>query len=805
MNTPSCNETEARGLPLWLAGALLRRRDLAPRFVYWRQRLARQSRGWRRRLRRQLAVTVTSAALLLAMSGVSAQVEPAAPDNVITVVNGEWRVAENNKCSLGEAIRNANNQTTGLAHDDCAAGNPAGADTINLPTNGLFTMTTAFATSSTYGNTGLPWIHSTVTINGNGSTIRRGGSAPGFRILAVGEDGNLTLNNVTVSNGEATYTEDASAFYGGGGILNNGSLTIAGSTVSDNAVYGYCDYFSPKGGGILNHGTLVITSSRIADNTSGCQYGALAGGIFSSGSLTIIGSVVSGNHVGGNGASAAGIFSNGDLFVQQSSIIDNTLYTGDQGGEGGGIQTFGWAEVHNSLIAGNTLSSWYDNDPYLYGGGIANKGDLVVVNSTISGNESTNGAGISNRYTGSVVITNSTIVENEGSGIFATCEYYATTTALRRSIISGNGSMEVVLASWGNCPGGMTVNSHNIFGANGNPGTTGFTPGPTDIVPTVGLNAILSPLADNGGPTQTHALPAGSPALDRAPNNSCTAAPVNGLDQRAQPRNQNGSGSASSNECDVGAFERAGSATPVGAFYLSTAKAGTVGGVAFAPADIIKYDPVAGWSLYFDGSDVGITKNVTAFELQADGSILLSLVATQTVPGAGSVQPQDILRFTPTATGPNTAGTFQLWVDGSNVGLTTAAEKIDALGLAADGRIAISTTGAAAVAGPGGATLQAADEDALGFNRASATWSALLDFTALAGMGPEDVNALWINPTTGEVFVSLGSAFNLGGVAGDAKDIIKLTPNGGGYTPSLYWDGSAAGFPAIIDGLEIVN
>ena len=62
MNSSSPIEEVNRGLPPWLASTLLRRRDLAPRFVYWRQRLARQSRGWRRRLRRQLAVGGTSAA-----------------------------------------------------------------------------------------------------------------------------------------------------------------------------------------------------------------------------------------------------------------------------------------------------------------------------------------------------------------------------------------------------------------------------------------------------------------------------------------------------------------------------------------------------------------------------------------------------------------------------------------------------------------------------------------------------------------------------------------------------------------------
>ena len=53
--------------------------------------------------------------------------------------------------------------------------------------------------------------------------------------------------------------------------------------------------------------------------------------------------------------------------------------------------------------------------------------------------------------------------------------------------------------------------------------------------------------------------------------------------------------------------------------------------------------------------------------------------------------------------------------------------------------------------------------------------------------------------------VSFADSFNLGGVKGDARDIVKLTPNGNSYTPSLYWDGSAAGFPVAIDGLEMIN
>jgi hypothetical protein len=390
--------------------------------------------------------------------------------------------------------------------------------------------------------------------------------------------------------------------------------------------------------------------------------------------------------------------------------------------------------------------------------------------------------------------------------VVSTCEDEDSITRFQRTIVSGNIGGEAILYHPDLCSTGIISNKHNVFGRNGNAGVYGFTPGATDVVPTGALSTILSPLANNGGPTLTHALPPNSPALDLAPNGDCNAAPVSGVDQRGEPRNQNGKGAAGANECDAGAFERAGAVVTLPGFYVSASSSGAVGGVAFAPADILRYDPNSGWSMFFDGSDVGLTKNVSAFEMQNDGSILLSLAAKQTVAGAGAVMPHDVLRFVPSATGNNTAGVFTLWVDGSNVGLTTSGEMIDALGLAADGRLAVSTTGAVAVAGPNGATLKAQDEDALGFNRSNATWSALFDGTPVKGLGVEDINALWLNTTTGELYVTIVGAFNLGGVAGDGKDIVKLTPSGGapgGYTASLVYDGSAQGFPQPIDGLEM--
>jgi hypothetical protein len=104
----------------------------------------------------------------------------------------------------------------------------------------------------------------------------------------------------------------------------------------------------------------------------------------------------------------------------------------------------------------------------------------------------------------------------------------------------------------------VSANNHNLFGVDGNPRIVGFTPGPTDIVPPAGvqLTNILTPvLAFNGGPTLTHALVAGSPAID-AGGPACTDANGDPLltDQRGKPRTIDGNRDGAA-RCDIGAFE----------------------------------------------------------------------------------------------------------------------------------------------------------------------------------------------------------------------------------------------------------
>ena len=249
---------------------------------------------------------------------------------------------------------------------------------------------------------------------------------------------------------------------------------------------------------------------------------------------------------------------------------------------------------------------------------------------------------------------------------------------------------------------------------------------------------------------------------------------------------------------------------------LSAKTAGSVGGVDFTPADILAYDGATGqWSLQFNASDVSVAKNLAAFARQDRSGqpdlYYLVFNANQNIPGLGTVTPFDVVRFTPTQLGATTAGTFAWYFDGSDVGLTQSGEKIDALSLNGN-QLLISTAGAASVKRPGGGNLRAADEDVIAFTptttgeNTAGSWGTFFDGSAaVPGLAAEDVTGFWIDPATNALYVTLGGAFNLGGLSGDSNDVVKLTPAGGGYTPTLAWDGGAAGFAFVLDGVELAT
>ena len=187
------------------------------------------------------------------------------------------------------------------------------------------------------------------------------------------------------------------------------------------------------------------------------------------------------------------------------------------------------------------------------------------------------------------------------------------------------------------------------------------------------------------------------------------------------------------------------------------------------------------------------------YAVAAGNELLLSFAAAGTVPGVGNVDDSDIVKFTPSSLGEITAGRFELYFDGSDVGLTRNAEDIDALELSPDGHILLSTRGKFAANG-----LSARDEDILEFTPAtlgagtSGAWSLYFDGSdvALSSSG-EDVDGLAL--AGDDIYLSVRGNFSVTGVSGADENVFVFTPSSlapatsGSFDPALFFAGDLFG------------
>ncbi|MEM7801217.1 MAG: FG-GAP repeat protein, partial [Chloroflexota bacterium] len=211
--------------------------------------------------------------------------------------------------------------------------------------------------------------------------------------------------------------------------------------------------------------------------------------------------------------------------------------------------------------------------------------------------------------------------------------------------------------------------------------------------------------------------------------------------------------------------------------YLSSTSGGSIGGVSFSDEDILLFDTGSStWSLFFDGSDVGLNNtaalDIDGFYIQPDGSILLSTTAAGTISGVGQVDDSDILLFKPTSLGPNTAGTFSLYFDGSDVSLTSNGEDIDAISLDSDGNLIVSTLGRSNVG------FRAADEDLLRFEatslgaNTSGVWTPYFDGSDIGLNGSNDEDVFGISVDGKDLFLTTRGPFSAAGINGGNADIL---------------------------------
>ncbi len=244
--------------------------------------------------------------------------------------------------------------------------------------------------------------------------------------------------------------------------------------------------------------------------------------------------------------------------------------------------------------------------------------------------------------------------------------------------------------------------------------------------------------------------------------------------------------------------------------YISPSGKATLGGIAAKPADILRYVKSTNtWTMVYRGSAHNTTKNITAVHIMDDGSLLLVFSANQVIPGLGTATPYDVVKFTPDdpAHYPLQEGTFSWFFNGKQYGLSAASEKIDALDVVGD-RLLLSTTGTATVTLPGGATLKPAKEDVFAFDMATGQWESALviDGSTIPALARNNIRGVWDDPASDDYYVIVSGAFKLGNVKGSARNIVRLTPNGGSYTPSFVdWLAPGVKPPTNLDGLDMVK
>ncbi len=533
--------------------------------------------------------------LLLAILGVfmgnTAQPVGVQPAAIITVNTYADELNEDGDCSVREAIQAANTDT---AVDGCPAG--VGEDLIVLAA-GVYMLTLAGANED-LNATGDLDILADLVLRGARLDGTQFDGAQLDRVLHILPGVKVTISDLTISNGQAPTPEGDQPGAPGGGVLNEGTLTLARVALRHNRAGAGRNHNGGDGGGIFNSGAFTLTLSEVRHNEAGAGgnnggNGGNGGGIANSGHMTLTQSVILSNTAGGGGVPASIIFPEGGFggsgggvsntgigLIDQSVIRHNGSGNSQNyiGGAGGGVYNNGSIVLTHSAIHNNYtgVGSRTVGPPIIVGGsgghgaGIFNAGMLLATNCTISQNETASGirelggthtvggsggdgAGIYNRHM--LNVSHCTISFNAvgagargfadagrdgvGGGIF-NANTLTATVALKSSLVTANRAVGEAAT----CYGTLLSHDYNLLTDLLRCTLTG----PTDHN-LVGLDALLLPLDNSSGATATHALAFGSPAIDAG---SCTDLQGNVVttDQRSELRPQQ-------KTCDIGAYEAA--------------------------------------------------------------------------------------------------------------------------------------------------------------------------------------------------------------------------------------------------------
>jgi hypothetical protein len=361
-----------------------------------------------------------------------------------------------------------------------------------------------------------------------------------FNIIASAED--VSLSGLHLWFGHSSAAGDA----GRGGAIRSvtaGVLRLDEMIVEMN----YTTASDADGGGVFAQGPLVLINSTVGDNWTN-ESNAQGGGIFAASSVEVSNSTIEGNYTYGENSFGGGIYAAGALSMDESTVRGN--YTWGTEGDGGGMHV-GELTLENSTVSNN-----YTQGASADAGGIlVFGGNAWIEQSTISGNytagSGSDGGGILFMYANAGFIQ-STITDNQarhstarGGGIYQFDSTANLDVTLDGSIVSHNTAGVASTKDIRKDPnaGSVLTINYSLIGT----GFPAYTGAHNVVTDTPGLG----PLANNGGPTLTHALLPGSLAIDAG------FPMAKGLfDQRGEPyaRVRNGDGIAGA-VIDIGAFE----------------------------------------------------------------------------------------------------------------------------------------------------------------------------------------------------------------------------------------------------------